>query len=157
MALVLEFVQSWEIFEHSGLDGADVDADSEEEDEEKKVYPWPEHVFTYIHHYSIVNDVEAVPFLHAAKYTARFANAEASVWPENKLKQADGSHWKYRTRFAAFKKRYGKNARGTIGGKHYDITSWTSAERADLAFDKTDPIPPQVRRGLARGKKIWLN
>jgi len=156
MALVLEFVKAWEIFERSGLDGADVDADSEEEDEKRKLYPWPEHVFTYVHHYGIVNDVEAVSFLHA-QYTARFANAGASVWTENKLKQADGSHWKYRTRFAAFKRRYGKNARGTIGGKHYDITSWTSAERADLAFDKTDPIPPQVRRGLARGKKIWLN
>ena len=104
----------------------------------------------------MVNDVEAVPFLHAAEYTARFANAEASVWPENKLKQADGSHWGYRTRLAAFKKQHGHDSQGTIGGKKYDITSWRSAERAQFAFDKKYPIPPQVRRGLARGKKIWL-
>jgi len=157
MSLVLEFVKSWEVFEHSGLDGSDAETDVEEEDEDKKAYPWPEHVFTYIHQYSIVNDVEAVPFIYAAEYTSRFANAESTVWPQKKLQQANSSHWRYRTGFAAFKKRYGKNPKGDIGGNHYDITSWPSAERAELAFDKKDPIPPQVRRRLARGKKIWLN
>jgi len=156
IANVLELVKAWEVFEHSGLDGHDVEADSEEEDEESKVYPWPEIVFSYAHHYGVVNDVEAVPFLNTAEYTALFANAEASVWPEKKMKQADGSHWKYRTRFAAFKKRYGKNAKGEIGGKKYDITSWPSYERAELCYDKKDPIPPKIRRGLAKGRKIWM-
>lgn len=48
-------------------------------------------------------------------------------------------------------KKYTKDRDGDIGGDHYDITSWTSAERKESSFDKKDPLKKKDIDALKKG------
>lgn len=157
MAFVLEFVKAWrELFEDYSVETkSELAVASASDDEDHESAPWPQTVFSYAHSYHI--EAEGVPFQDAHQYTSRFANPQAEIWPEDKLEKPDDSHWNYRKRFVEFKKEYGTNgASGTISGRKYDITALSSSERAEHNFDHVDLIPAEMRQGLARWEKMWI-
>ncbi|KAI0454401.1 hypothetical protein F5B21DRAFT_475259 [Xylaria acuta] len=48
-------------------------------------------------------------------------------------------------------KKYTKDRDGEIGGDHYDITTWPSAERKAASFDKKDPLSKKDIDALKQG------
>jgi len=43
-----------------------------------------------------------------------------------------------------------------LGGVEFDITKWTPGQRAKVAFDKQDPLPPEIIEALARGERVHM-
>ncbi|KAL0943661.1 uncharacterized protein CTRU02_201548 [Colletotrichum truncatum] len=49
-----------------------------------------------------------------------------------------------------------QSKRSEIGGDSLDLTSWTSAQRKKAAFDKKEPLPKEILKGLKDGLVIGL-
>lgn len=48
----------------------------------------------------------------------------------------------------------GPRSPAKIGGDHYDVTSMSSAERKQAAFDKKEPLPKEILQALKNGLLI---
>lgn len=124
-------------------------ADTLSEDMETEELIWHHHIVAYASKYSI--SLIDVPLKNIKKLVGNSTDEHHGVtWPEELRDREDVGLWDLKKSFQKFKKDFGTG--GKIGGKQYDITKWTSAERAAKAFDEVDPIPADVRKKMESGE-----
>ncbi|KAF3941942.1 hypothetical protein ABW19_dt0206048 [Dactylella cylindrospora] len=110
---------------------------------------WPEFIVAYARKYSIKIG-GSVTENEIAEY-----DDEDIVLPK---RQGKSDPWGFQSKFRNQRKErsYGREYKVDRAGHgiHYDITKWTSKERAKASFDKKDPLPKDVIAALKRGERL---
>lgn len=106
---------------------------------------WKQHEFK-IKAYATKHDIQ----IHGINDPSYAESSEEVKVPEATAGANDP--WGWKRALAKLKKEKGE----PLGGDSQDITSWTSAERKNSAFDKKDPIPRSAMKHIKEGQIMAL-